>query len=68
MKLIRVRKFNGLVLYGYTDEIIKLHWSMENFNVYWSMKLYEECYPSPRLVEYIHNYRFTDFHIGIVVG
>lgn len=58
MNLTRVRKFNGLVLYGYT---------FESFNVYWSMKFYEECDKSTSLVEYIHNYRFTDFHIGIVL-
>ncbi len=58
MKLILIRKFDGLVLYGYI---------FETLSVYWSMKLYEECDKSARVTEYIHAHRFTEFHDGIVL-
>ena len=60
MKLTQIRKFNGVVLYGYI---------FETSVVYWSMKLYEE-FTKPRqdsLVEYIDDYRFVKFHAGIVL-
>jgi len=59
MKLTQVRKFNGLVLYGYIFETPMIYWSMNFYG--------HPIEKSVALVEYIHAHRFTELHAGIVL-